>query len=700
MNNTVTLGENMKSNLLNAMSPYHFRKHFAALLSILLLVAFTPIDTDAQDKDLTPYKITELKSVASAQVSPDGKYAAYTLNIPLDPKKKNGYPHAELHMVNLETGSSTPFITGDVNVRDVSWMPSGKAVSFLLNREGDDHTSLYKMPVDGGGPTKLYEFKTSISSYDWAPGGDKIVFTARNPERKESNDLPYKPDIYHENGRDIYAYTVSFEGDQEAKRIKVEGTVYQVDWSPAGDRIALTVSPTPYVDDYYMNQKLRIVSADSREVVTKIDNPGKIGEVVWSKNGEMVAFLAAADRHDTIAGRLMVADASTPDFRQILEGYKGKIDDIAWVNNTKIRFAASRGVWTVFSEVNKDGSGHQTMVEEGGPVFNAFSMSADGSHSVLVADSPQHPNEVYMHRMGEDGLKRVTHHNKWLEEYDLGQQEKVTWTGAEDWNIEGVLIHPNDADEGNGKPYPLITVVHGGPEAHHDMGWNTNYLALGQVAAAEGFAVFYPNYRGSTGRGQKFATVSQGNSAKNEFGDVVDGVDYLVDEGLVKEDQVGVTGASYGGYATGWLSTKHTEKFAAGVMFVGLSDLVSFWGTTDIPQEEHLVHFRKHIWEDWDLFLKRSPIYHADDTQTPLLILDGKEDTRVDPGQSIEMYNHLKFRSDVPVRLVMYPGEAHGNSRSTSQYDYMLRSLRWMKHYLTGPGGEMPDNHIDAIEDK
>ena len=98
-------------------------------------------------------------------------------------------------------------------------------------------------------------------------------------------------------------------------------------------------------------------------------------------------------------------------------------------------------------------------------------------------------------------------------------------------------------------------------------------------------------------------------------------------------------------------------------------------------------------------FLKRSPIYHADDTQTPLLILDGEEDTRVDPGQSIEMYNHLKHRSDVPVRLVMYPGEGHGNSRSTSQYDYMLRSLRWMKHYLTGPGGEMPDFHIDAVQE-
>lgn len=678
---------------------FALRKYLLAVVAIAFLFSGATPKTSAQQKELTPYKITKLKNVSSAHISPDGDWAAYTVDIPLDPKEENGYSNTELHVVNMESGESTPYVTGDVNVRNVQWTPSGKAVSFLHKRDGDDNTSLYKMPVKGGGPKKLYEFKTSISSYDWSPDGSKIVFRARDPDRPKPNDLPYKPDIYRENGRDIHAYVASIKDDSEARRIQVEGTVYQAKWSPAGDRIAISVAPTPYIDDYYMNQKVRIVSAESGEVLTKIDNPGKLGEIAWSKNGEHIAFLAAADRHDTIAGRLMVADASTPDFRQILEGYKGKIDHIAWMNNETIRFSATRGVWTVYSQVNRDGSGHTTLVDQGGPVINSFAMSADGSRAVMVADAPTHPNEVFVYRKGENELERVTRHNTWLSDYTLGEQEKVTWEADDGRTIEGVLMYPNDAEKRD-KPYPMITVVHGGPEAHHDMGWNTDYSDLGQVAAAEGFAVFYPNYRGSTGRGQEFATISQGNPAENEFGDIVDGVEYLVEEGLVNENQVGVTGGSYGGYATGWLSTKHTEKFAAGVMFVGLSDIVSFWGTTDIPQEEHLVHFRKHIWEDWDFFLKRSPIYHTDDTQTPLLILDGKEDTRVDPGQSIEMYNHLKTRSDVPVRLVLYPGEGHGNSRSTSKYDYSLRSLRWMKHYLTGPGGEMPDNYIKAKSDK
>jgi dipeptidyl aminopeptidase/acylaminoacyl peptidase len=240
-------------------------------------------------------------------------------------------------------------------------------------------------------------------------------------------------------------------------------------------------------------------------------------------------------------------------------------------------------------------------------------------------------------------------------------------------------------------------IVHGGPESHYSNGWLTGYSLLGQMAAARGYAVFYPNYRGSTGRGVAFSKTSQGEPAGAEFDDLVDGVDYLVGTGLVDGDKVGVTGGSYGGYATGWLTTRYSERFAAGVMFVGISNNISKVGTTDIPNEEFEVHARKRVWDDWQFFLERSPVYYADRSQTPLLIMHGADDPRVHPTQSLELYRHLKLRGQAPVRLVYYPGEGHGNRKATARFDYTLRALRWFDHYLTGPGGEPPAADISTL---
>ena len=242
---------------------------------------------------------------------------------------------------------------------------------------------------------------------------------------------------------------------------------------------------------------------------------------------------------------------------------------------------------------------------------------------------------------------------------------------------------------------PLVLDVHGGPESHVRNGWMTGYSTPGQILAAKGIAVFAPNYRGSTGRGVAFSKLGQGDPAGKEFDDLVDAVDHLIASGLVDGAKVGITGGSYGGYATGWCSTRYSDRFAAGVMFVGISDKISKTGTTDIPEEEFLVHALRRPWDDWTLLLERSPIFHTDKAKTPLLILHGKEDPRVFPGQSLELYRFLKVRSQAPVRLVLYPGEGHGNLRAASRLDYNLRMVRWFAHYLQGPGGAMPPVEVD-----
>jgi dipeptidyl aminopeptidase/acylaminoacyl peptidase len=191
-----------------------------------------------------------------------------------------------------------------------------------------------------------------------------------------------------------------------------------------------------------------------------------------------------------------------------------------------------------------------------------------------------------------------------------------------------------------------------------------------------------------------FSKSSQGDPAGLEFNDIVDGIDFLIEKGIVDKTKVGVTGGSYGGYATAWMSTKYTDRFAAGVMFVGISNNISKWGTSDIPEEMYYVHELNHIYDDYDFYLKRSPIYYAGQAKTPLLIAAGAGDTRVDPGQSKELYRHIKTRTQTPVRLVLYPGEGHGNRNATARFDYNIRLMQWFDTYLMKSDGAIPSAEI------
>jgi len=339
-----------------------------------------------------------------------------------------------------------------------------------------------------------------------------------------------------------------------------------------------------------------------------------------------------------------------------------------------------------------------------GPALGGLCL-ASGGRAAFAADTAKHPRELYVLDAKAGAPERWTDSNTWLAEIDLAPQETISWKARDGLSIEGVLIRP--LGERKGERYPLIHVVHGGPESHWQDAWLTGYSQPGQVAAAKGYAVLHANYRGSTGRGVEFSKLDQADYAGDptgkkagEFFDLVDGTAHLVEQGLVDKSKVGVTGGSYGGYASAWCATALTEHFAASVMFVGISDLVAKVGTTDIPNEMYLVHARRWPWDHWDWFRERSPLYYAQQARTPILILHGEDDTRVHPSQSLELYRYLKTLGKVPVRLVLYPGEGHGNRQAAARYDYSLRMMGWMDHYLKGPGGDPPPYEIALDPEK
>lgn len=679
------------------------------ILAVLALAVLAALPATAQ-RGMTPYDVARIEDVGQAVVSPDGSRIAYTLSVPRAPfEDEDGAAWSELWVIGPD-GARRPFVTGEVNVGDLDWTPGG-GISFLAEREGDEHRALYVIPADGGEARKVLEHAPGISSYAWSPDGRRVAFLSRDEEPKERRDLAeqgFDQEIYEEEllftrvyvgtpdlgtaGR-MEAEGLAEETETEPRRLDLEGSASELSWSPDGTRLAVALAPTPLVDDDLMARKVRVVNVETGEISGRVENPGKLGDVVWSPDGSHLALISGIDLHDPREGRLMVVPATGGVPTEILPSFPGHVIDVLWKDANTLVYVAQQGVQASLEQISRTGQDRQVLIPEGGPIFGSFSLSDDGRTAVLVADSPQHPDEVFRWRSGQAAAERLTHHNPWLSQIRLAEQEVVRFQARDDLELEGILFHP--LDEKPGQRYPLILVVHGGPEAHYSNGWLTGYSSPGQVGAARGFAVFYPNYRGSTGRGVEFSKLSQGDPAGKEFDDLVDAVDALVERGLVDEEKVGITGGSYGGYASAWGATALTEHFAASVMFVGISEKLAKWGSSDIPQELNLVHDRHWPWEDWQLMLERSPVYYAQQARTPILILHGKEDPRVHPSQSLILYRYLKVLGNVPVRLVWYPGEGHGNRQAAHRLDYNLRMLRWFEHYLQGPGGEPPPPDLD-----
>jgi dipeptidyl aminopeptidase/acylaminoacyl peptidase len=688
------------------LANFSFTWLVVVLGTVMFVVKPDRVLGQADTEVLTPHRVAGLRLVTDAVVSPDGRRVAYTLSVPRKPNvDDDGEPWVELWVTDFDEGDARPFLTGKVNVGAVRWTTDGRQIAFLAKRGDDKHKSLYLIPVDGGEARKAAELGADISTYSLAPDGKRVALVASEAEDKEQKKLKekgFKQEIYEEDWRPAKIWLATlFEKQTNSTPLAVEGHVYQVHWSPVDNRLLATIAPTPAVDDSYMRQQVRVVDSITGEILTRINNPGKLGSVAWSPDGKRVGLIAAEDIHDPSAGRLIVADAARGDLRNLLPGFEGHVSQFDWAGNNTIGCISGVGVQTIFAFAKVDAGSvadKQPVPVLGfaGPIFTGLSLSSNGRQAAFVASSPVHPPELFTWSQGDAAAKRRTDSNPSLGGIRFARQEVIRHKARDGLELEGVLIRP--LDEVAGRRYPLILAVHGGPESHISHGWLTGYNLPGQIAAARGMAVFYPNYRGSTGRGVAFSKLCQGDAAGKEFDDLIDAVDHLIASGLVDRAKVGITGGSYGGYATAWCSTRYTERFAAGVMFVGISDKVSKVGTTDIANEEYYVHALKRPWEDWQFLLERSPIYHASKSRTPLLILHGKDDPRVNVGQSRELYRHLKLHNQSPVRLVLYPGEVHGNRKAAARLDYSLRLIRWMEHYLKGPGGVMPPLEIDYAD--
>ncbi|GAA5213153.1 S9 family peptidase [Corallincola platygyrae] len=668
------------------------------MLRTVWLVGLALLSTLASAAPLNLEDLTRVQRVVEQAASPSGDNIAYVVDAPREIyKDKDGSAYRRLYVTD-SSGKARPFVTGKVSVKRISWSNDGKTIYFLAKRFDQKHVSLWKIPVDGGEAQVVYAHSRNISEYDFSPDGETLVFVSREAKPKSDKKLKekgFKAQVYEEEREPGRLWKVDLSQEKpEAEMLERKDNVLFAKFSPDGSKLLLKVSASSGIDDILMKSALHIADTNGKTLAT-VKHEGKLSRAEWSPSSEHVLFIGAADIHDPADGRLYLVPATGGKYTELLPDYMGHVKAIGWLNDKQALYVGHEGEESTLGMVNIDSKRQSTLIPTGEAILRSLSVG-DDDHISLLAETPQHPIELYHVAGVGKPLQRLSVSNPWLEEAELAEQKVFKYNARDGLELGGVLVLPLNYQEG--KRYPLIMFVHGGPEAHISNGWVNRYSNPAQVAAAQGYISYFPNYRGSTGKGVKFTMMGQNDYAGKEFDDLVDAKDALVKAGLVDTKKVGITGGSYGGYASAWGATALSEHFAASVMFVGVSDLISKFGTTDIPNEMYLVHARAWPWEHWQDMLERSPVYHAQKHKTPLLIMHGKEDPRVHPAQSLELYRYLKTLGQAPVRLVWYPGEGHGNRKVAAQYDYSLRLMRWMDHYLKGDGKGIPPHDLDHEE--
>ncbi len=651
------------------------------MLSAALLAAVS-VTATAQARPMTPEDVARLESLGAMAVSPDGSRIAFTTaSLPdVTTGEKDGTPQQQLKITGGPDAARS-FLPDDISPGGIAFTPDGRMVTFLWAK-GEEKRAVWGVPVDGGTYVKLAAIDDAgVRAYRVGPDGTMIYLladAAKNEQRDTQAKAGFDARVYEEEFTSprFFAARLGESVDEAPREITLPGHVSAFKLARDGQTAIIETAPTPLVDDSYTAKRVNVIDLATDTVTAVVATPGKIDDVEISPDGRQLSLIAGVDQHDPAPTTLHLVDTATGSYRALNADAAEAAVDAEWLADGRLAAVIHVGVQSRLRIYNADGSVAEE-IDPGALILTA--VEAEGERIAVSANTPQHPNELFVWNGGS--FERWTTHNPWLAEITFGAQRPYTWTARDGQRVEGVLIEPvGGAPEGGA---PTIMNVHGGPEAHDSNGWQTAYSKPGQVAAGQGYAVLLPNYRGSTGYGVAFAKQHQGDYGGKEFDDIVDAKRALVADGITDAARTGITGGSYGGYASAWGATYYSAEYAASVMFVGISNNLSKFGTTDIPNEMYLVHERKWPWEEWDHLLERSPIFHVDKANTPILIMHGDSDPRVHPSQSMELYRNIKTRKpEVPVRLVFYPGEGHGNQRAASRYDYNLRMMRWFDTYL------------------
>ena len=642
--------------------------------------------------ELTIEGVISAPALSGAAISPDGTWVAYVVGAA---SREGPRDSSAIWLVGADGQAPRQFTWGGGCDSAPTWSPDGAWLAFLSDRAEPGVAQLYVMPRDGGEARRLTSLKGGVAAPAWSPDGAWLAFLACPDEQvQRERDRAASRDDAWEAGRDeqrqalwLMPFHPGGAEDAVARRLSPPGRhVWGFALSPDGARVAAFHSDLPEADALFSRLTLAILSTESGLPGPSWDILGPWMESwpVWSADGARVLFLAGA--YPTV--NLYAADpaAGAEPLIAPTEEYGTPVSLRRALGGDAIYALCTRGTTTDLYEVDATtltltllltlagvGRGH---VAPGG-----VSVTPDGSRVAMLRSQPDWPVELWLWEpavAGDTSLRRLTdHHGPWLAGVTVGRQEVVRWKGHDGLEIEGVLVHPPGAEDAG--PLPLVVEIHGGPAGAWTDRWLGNWHDWAQPLAARGMRVLLPNPRGSTGRGNGYATANLGDIGGGDLRDVLAGVDALVQRGLADPARLGIGGWSYGGTLTGWAVTQDT-RFRCAVVGAGITNWTSFSATTDIRTFGDLL-FQAPLADEPERFGLRSATFAVRHLTTPTLIVHGEADVRVPLGQSRELYTALRQRG-VAHAYVTYPREGHQILERAHQRDLLTRVLGWFTAHL------------------
>ncbi len=675
-----------------------------------LFVAGLSVVLGARTPALHPVSIPDLlsiRTVSSPRLSPDGRMVLYAVRgweegAGRDAQRKDSRSH--LWRVNTDGTLARQLTFGERGETAGAWSPDGGTISFLSSRDSGGPASdapaaqIWIMPADGGEARKLTDSRESIEAYAWSPDGKSIAFVARDAPAKEADEKQKRRDdaqVYEGDFRMSHLFVIDVATRNTVEvlhdpELTVRG---EPTWSADSTRLAVSAAPTTMLRDARTDIYIVTVASKARERITT--NLGSDDDPVWSGDGATIAYTSAPTDAKPLADgtlaspignlHLMLYDVRTKQTQDASsQAFDLSPGALIWsADSRSLLFTSGVKTATDVFSYNLATRKYTRLTE--GRIASLGSVSKD--RMALVLQSSAEPPEVFVAGADASSPKRVTDTNPHARSFALGQTEVISWN-SDGFTIEGVLLKPVHYQPG--KRYPLLVVAHGGPTGAYVDSYRVGYGDGGQNWAGEGWAVLYPNPRGSTNYGEKFVQANFKDWGGGDYRDIMRGVDAVVAKGIADPDKLAFMGWSYGGYMTCWVVSQ-TTRFKAAMMGAGLTDLPSMYGTNDIPNA--LVSYFGGILSKatMPLYTERSGITYVDRVTTPVLILQGASDQRVPIGQAMEFHRALKDRGKT-VELVFYPREGHGFSEYYHQLDRMQRQHDWIVRYTLGAAGKKTTN--------
>ncbi|MEP6491185.1 MAG: S9 family peptidase [bacterium] len=656
---------------------------FACVLTVAAqsLLAQAP----AGKRGITAEDYFGFELAADPHVSPDGSQVVYTVSR-VDRAQNRRIPSLWI----APTDGSRPARV----LIDESWAPSaprwasnGSTVGFISAHAPAARAQLWTVASTGGTPRRVTGIGNGVSSCVWSDDGKRAACLVRTgpsdawPAGKERSDVRhYTQSSYKFNDtgwfddRRSHIWVVDV-GSGQAKQITTGDAWNDTDpqWSPDGGKIAFVSDRSGHeFDDAGRNPDVWIIAADGGTPLRLSTAPGPDNSPRWSPDGKSIAFISSPGEEQP--QQIMVASSAGGAATMVVPGFDLLPTDLQWGDNGRGLYfdTGVKGENQVF---RIDVAAHRmSQVTTGARAARSVSIAPNGHTMVYLANDFTHLDDVYAANADGAQEKKLSNHNAALwAQLSLPTVERMTFKGADGWDVDGFFVKPLGWQAG--KKYPMVLSVHGGPAGQYGVDWFHEF----QVYAARGWAVFFTNPRGSTGYGRTFQRGIENEWGGKDYIDVMNGVNAAIAANpWVDTTKLGVTGGSYGGYMTNWI-VGHTSRFKAAVTLRSISNFVSDDGTRD-GAYGHKDDFGGDIFKKMDLYWDRSPLKYVQNVTTPILILHSDNDFRVPIEQGEQWFRALKHFGKT-AEIVFFPRENHNLTR-TGEPKHIVESMNWQLYWF------------------